>query len=307
MTSVPIDRLRSVGVPSATRRPASMMPTRSASTSASSRYCVVRKIVMPSSTLSRRTSSHTAARLTGSRPVVGSSRNRICGVVDERRGQVEPAPHAARIRADASIEGVTDVDQLAQLGDAAVGVGSRQAVEQPLQAQQLRTRLAWIERRILQRHADAQAYARRVVDDVEPGDRRRAARRTRSTCTASAPSSTCRPRWVRGSRRSRRRRRRGRRRRPRSPHRIRRTSAVDLIAEHISVSPVVSVRFRCADARTAKSVDVIVSPWGFDRRDAVGVSDERSVNQVRRRACPELIGLTAAIPTGRARQRWSRR
>ena len=59
MTSAPIARLSSSGVPSATDAPALMMPTRSASSSASSRYCVVRKIVMPSSSLRRRTSSHT--------------------------------------------------------------------------------------------------------------------------------------------------------------------------------------------------------------------------------------------------------
>ena len=57
-----------------------MMPTRCASSSASSRYCVVRKMVMPSSVLSARTSSHTVARLTGSRPVVGSSRNSTSGL-----------------------------------------------------------------------------------------------------------------------------------------------------------------------------------------------------------------------------------
>ena len=67
------------GVPSATIRPWSMIPTRSASTSASSRYWVVRKTVMPSSRASRATSSHSAVRLCGSRPVVGSSRNRIRG------------------------------------------------------------------------------------------------------------------------------------------------------------------------------------------------------------------------------------
>ena len=57
---------------------AAMIPTRSASCSASSRYCVVRKTVVPSS-LSARTSRHSAARLVGSRPVVGSSRNSTCG------------------------------------------------------------------------------------------------------------------------------------------------------------------------------------------------------------------------------------
>ena len=57
----------------------SMIPTRSASTSASSRYCVVRKTVTPSSRARRPTSAHSAVRLCGSRPVVGSSRNRIAG------------------------------------------------------------------------------------------------------------------------------------------------------------------------------------------------------------------------------------
>ena len=66
------------GVPSAAIRPSSMIPTRSASWSASSRYCVVRKTVVPSS-FSLRTSSQIAMRLTGSRPVVGSSRNSTRG------------------------------------------------------------------------------------------------------------------------------------------------------------------------------------------------------------------------------------
>ena len=59
----PISALRSVGVPSATMRPWSMIPTRSASTSASSRYWVVRNTVTPSSRASRATSSHSAVRL----------------------------------------------------------------------------------------------------------------------------------------------------------------------------------------------------------------------------------------------------
>ena len=78
-TSRPIVRLRSSGVPSATIRPLAMIPTRSASSSASSRYCVVRKTVSPCSRLRRRTSSQICRRLTGSRPVVGSSRNRTSG------------------------------------------------------------------------------------------------------------------------------------------------------------------------------------------------------------------------------------
>ncbi len=75
----PIVALSSAGVPSATIRPLSMIPTRLASTSASSRYCVVRKTVTPSSCASRPTSFHSALRLCGSSPVVGSSRKRIRG------------------------------------------------------------------------------------------------------------------------------------------------------------------------------------------------------------------------------------
>ena len=75
----PISALSAVGVPSATIRPWSMIPTRSARTSASSRYCVVRNTVTPSSRARRATSSQSAVRLCGSRPVVGSSRKRTRG------------------------------------------------------------------------------------------------------------------------------------------------------------------------------------------------------------------------------------
>src|SRR4029079_18982265 len=75
----PTSAFSCAGVPSATIRPWSMIPTRLASTSASSRYWVVRKTVTPSSVARRRTSSQSALRLCTSRPVVGSSRKRICG------------------------------------------------------------------------------------------------------------------------------------------------------------------------------------------------------------------------------------
>ena len=75
----PISALSAAGVPSATMWPWSMIPTRSARTSASSRYCVVRKTVTPSSCASRATSAQSAVRLWGSRPVVGSSRKRMLG------------------------------------------------------------------------------------------------------------------------------------------------------------------------------------------------------------------------------------
>jgi hypothetical protein len=90
----PISAFSDSGVPSATIPPRSMIPTRSASWSASSRYWVVRKTVVPSS-LSARTSFQIAARLAGSRPVVGSSRNStrgswISAIARSRRRRMPP-------------------------------------------------------------------------------------------------------------------------------------------------------------------------------------------------------------------------
>ena len=70
---LPTDVFSSSEVPSATLMPRSMTAIRSASWSASSRYCVVSRTVLPSRTRSRMV-SHIWPRVRGSRPVVGSSR-----------------------------------------------------------------------------------------------------------------------------------------------------------------------------------------------------------------------------------------
>ena len=67
-------------MPCAITRPWSITAIRSASSSASSRYWVVSRIVVPSRTSSR-TIAQISLRLRGSSPVVGSSRNRIRGRV----------------------------------------------------------------------------------------------------------------------------------------------------------------------------------------------------------------------------------
>ncbi len=74
----PTVRLSPSGVSWAMTRPRSMTVISSARASASSRYWVVSSTVEPSVT-SRRTTSHIASRLAGSRPVVGSSRKTIAG------------------------------------------------------------------------------------------------------------------------------------------------------------------------------------------------------------------------------------
>ena len=70
--------LSSAGVPSAITRPRSITAMRSARRSASSRYWVVSRTVVPSATSSSMT-CHRSDRLAGSRPVVGSSRNSTGG------------------------------------------------------------------------------------------------------------------------------------------------------------------------------------------------------------------------------------
>ncbi len=129
---LPISAFRRSGVSSATMWPWSMMPTRSASASASSRYCVVRKTVMPSSRARRATSSHSAVRLCRSRPVVGSSRKRIRGRVDEREGQVEASLHAARVAADPAIGRLGQPDALEQLVRRARALCLRKPLERRL-------------------------------------------------------------------------------------------------------------------------------------------------------------------------------
>jgi hypothetical protein len=94
--------------------PWSMIAIRSASTSASSRYCVVRKTVTPSSRARCETSLHMSARLEGSRPVVGSSRKRIRGLCTSASARSRPALHAARVAADLAVGRVGRADALEQ-------------------------------------------------------------------------------------------------------------------------------------------------------------------------------------------------
>ena len=96
--------LEVVGVPSALIRPSAMMPTRSASSSASSRYWVVRKIVMPCSRFSRRTSAHTDDRLDRVEPGGRLVEEQHLRAVDQRHREVEAALHAARVRVDPIVD-----------------------------------------------------------------------------------------------------------------------------------------------------------------------------------------------------------
>ena len=117
----PISALRSVGVPSATMRPWSMIPTRSASTSASSRYWVVRNTVTPSSRASRADllpERRAALRIETGRRLVEEEDARP---VDEREREVEPPLHPAGVAADLAVGRLGEADALEQLVRARAG------------------------------------------------------------------------------------------------------------------------------------------------------------------------------------------
>ena len=212
----PISAFRAAGVPSATMRPWSMIPTRSARTSASSRYCVVRKTVTPSSRRSRATSSQSAAsalRVEPGRRLVEEEHART---VDEREREVEAALHPARVAADLAIGRLGQPDALEELLGAALRSRPREPLEHRLEAQVVASGQQAVERRLLERGADHAAHLRPLADDVEARDRAPCRRSAAGASSASARSSTCRRRSGRGSRRSRPARRGGRSRRPRA-------------------------------------------------------------------------------------------
>jgi enoyl-CoA hydratase/carnithine racemase len=75
--------------------------------------------------------------------------------VDEREREVEPALHAARVAADLARRRVGQADALEQLVAAGAPVGGGQAVQAGLQVEVLAPGEEVVERRLLQRGADA--------------------------------------------------------------------------------------------------------------------------------------------------------
>ena len=98
--------------------------------------------------------------------------------MDEGGGDVEPAPHAARVRADHAAEGVADVDEYRQLAQPLVDLTGSQPVQAALQAEQLFTGLLRVEGDVLERHPDPEPDLVGVIDDVVAGHDRTAGRRT---------------------------------------------------------------------------------------------------------------------------------
>ena len=121
---LPIDDLRSRLVPSAITRPWSMTASRSARRSASSRYCVVSSTVVPSAAIWRTQIPHLvpAARVETRRRLV---QEEDLGRGDQAGGDVDAAPHAARIRPHLLAGRVREPERAEQLGGARCARPSR--------------------------------------------------------------------------------------------------------------------------------------------------------------------------------------
>ena len=83
--------------------------------------------------------------------------------MDERRGEVEAALHAARVGADAAVGGGAEVDPLEQVVGAAPALGGRDALQRRLQADQLAAGHQRVERRLLEGDADRAAHGPRLA------------------------------------------------------------------------------------------------------------------------------------------------
>ena len=115
--SPPMRAFSCAAVPIATTRPPSRTAMRSASWSASSRYCVVRKTVVPASR-ERADGVPQLASAAGVQARRGFVEEEDLGCDDEAQREVEPAAHAAGVRADALVGGIREIEAVEQLGRA---------------------------------------------------------------------------------------------------------------------------------------------------------------------------------------------
>ena len=160
---------------SATIRPWSMIPTRSARASASSRYCVVKKTVIPSSCARRSTS---AQGLYGSAGQGRSSARRGRG--SAARGRAPKRDPGVASSLPSSRRPGDPQPQRARPGRAAPGrdgaVGPRYPLQRSLEHQMLAAGQDHVKCGLLQCRPDRRAHVRAIADDVIAADARPPAR-----------------------------------------------------------------------------------------------------------------------------------
>ena len=91
---------------------------------------------------------------------------------DERAAEVEPAPHAARVRFHDAIRGVVEVELREKLGGAALRLASRETVEAPEHDEVLAAGEVLVDCRVLTGEADERPDGLRLAHDVVSRDGR---------------------------------------------------------------------------------------------------------------------------------------
>src|SRR4029077_16769916 len=86
-------------------------------------------------------------------------------------GEVETTAHAARVRLDAALEGVAEVDEGPELDQALLDLPAGEPVEQALEPEELEPGLLGVEGDVLEGHADVEAHLLRPGRDVDAGHR----------------------------------------------------------------------------------------------------------------------------------------
>jgi hypothetical protein len=104
------------------------------------------------------TSSQMRARVWGSRPTVGSSRNRTLGVWSMPSGDLEPAGHAARVGRHEVPSPVGEGDQIQHPANASVDLVVGDAVEDGMEPQVLFGGQLIVESLLLKDEPDVPAY-----------------------------------------------------------------------------------------------------------------------------------------------------
>ena len=91
---------------------------------------------------------------------------------DQRGGQIQPAAHAARVRARQAVGRLVQLEALEQLARALARLGLAQVVQAADQLEVLGAGQRFVDRRVLARQADLRAQGPSVGHHVEPGDPR---------------------------------------------------------------------------------------------------------------------------------------
>ena len=198
-TVAPRSAFSSVGVPSAMTRPWSSTARVLASRSASSRYWVVSRTVVPPPTRLLDDLPQVVAAL-GVEPGGGLVQEQHGRPGHQGGGQVEPAAHPARVGLERPVAGIGQIELVEQLDGPAGDVGRRQVVELPHHLEVLPAGQVLVDGGVLAGQADEAADQAGLLHHVVAEHPGLAAVRPSGWWSGSAPRWSCPSRWDRAGR-----------------------------------------------------------------------------------------------------------